>query len=212
VALADDHPVVLEGVRTLLKSLPDVELVGLARTGASALELITERVPDVAIIDISMPDMSGIELAKQLSERCPEVKVIALTVHESRAYIRPLLQAGARGYLLKRSAADELTRAIRAVCDGGVYLDPAIAEKALSPHSGSAQDGAGGEDLSAREEEVLRHLARGLSNKEVASRLGVSVKTVETYKSRATEKKGLKNRADIVRYGVKLGWLDPIDT
>jgi DNA-binding NarL/FixJ family response regulator len=208
VALADDHPVVLEGVKTLLKSLPNVELVGLAHTGASALEVIAEQAPDIAIIDISMPDISGIELTRQLAERCPDVKVIALTVHESRAYVQPLLKAGARGYLLKRSAADELTRAIRAVSDGGVYLDPAIAEKALSPHSGSAPDGVEGEDLSAREEDVLRLIAQGLSNKEVAARLGVSVKTAETYKSRAVEKKALRSRADIVRYGAKRGWLD----
>jgi DNA-binding NarL/FixJ family response regulator len=141
------------------------------------------------------------------------VKILALTVHEDRAYVQPLLQAGARGYLLKRSAAEDLVRAIRAVAAGGIYLDPAIADKALS--DGARPTEPGGEsvtgELSHREREVLQFTAQGFSNKEIAGKLDVSVKTVETYKARAAEKLGLRTRADIVRYGVRQGWLNDIE-
>ena len=208
IALVDDHPVVLAGIRALLQGVPEVELVGEANTGATGLKAICECAPDIAVIDLSLPDISGMELARQVSRRCPEVKIIALTVHEDRAYVHPVLEAGAKGYLLKRSAGDELLRAIRAVNQGGVYLDPAIAEKASinTPELASASDGDGGE-LSRREEDVLRLVAQGFSNKQIAGQLEVSVKSVETYKARASEKKGLHSRADIVRYGIKQGWL-----
>jgi DNA-binding NarL/FixJ family response regulator len=172
------------------------------------LKAICECVPDIAVIDLSLPDISGMELARRVSRRCPEVKIIALTVHEDRAYVHPVLEAGARGYLLKRSAAEELLRAIRAVNQGAIYLDPAISEKASmsTPESALAGDSEGGE-LSRREEDVLKLVAQGFSNKQIAGELEVSVKSVETYKARASEKKGLHSRADIVRYGIKRGWL-----
>jgi DNA-binding NarL/FixJ family response regulator len=208
IALVDDHPVVLAGIRALLLGVPDVELVGEANTGAAGLKAICECSPDIAVIDLSLPDFSGMELARRLSKRCPEVKIIALTVHEDRAYVHPVLDAGARGYLLKRSAGDELLRAIRAVNQGALYLDPAIAEKASTkaPEFALESEGNGGE-LSRREEDVLKLIAQGFSNKQIAGRLEVSVKSVETYKARASEKKGLHSRADIVRYGIKRGWL-----
>jgi DNA-binding NarL/FixJ family response regulator len=209
VAVADDHPVVLEGVKALLRSCPELELVGEANDGLAALSLICEARPDVAVIDISMPDMNGVELAHSLAERCPSVKVIALTVHESRAYLKPLIEAGARGYLLKRSAADQLPRAIRAVVEGGFYLDPAVAEKAVVAQ-GAAADGAAAsiEDLSPREAAVLKLIAQGFSNKEIATKLRLSVKSVETYKTRGIEKKGIRTRAEIVRYAVQEGWFN----
>ncbi|OCK62077.1 response regulator transcription factor [Bradyrhizobium sp. LMTR 3] len=208
IALVDDHPVVLAGIRALLQGVPEVELVGEANTGTTGLKAICECSPDIAVIDLSLPDISGLELARRLSKRCPAVKIIALTVHEDRAYIHPALEAGARGYLLKRSAGDELLRAIRAVNDGAIYLDPAIAEKASTsaPELTSADSGDGGE-LSRREEDVLKLVAQGFSNKQIAGDLEVSVKSVETYKARASEKKGLHSRADIVRYGIRRGWL-----
>lgn len=211
VALADDHPVVLAGIKALLQAAAEIALVGEATTGTAALRMILETSPDVAVIDISLPELNGLELAKRLAAACPEVKLLALTVHEDRAYVQPLLQAGARGYLLKRSAAEDLVRAIRAVAGGGVYLDPAIAGKALPE---AAQPGVPpeAEPLSQREQEVLRLTARGFSNKEIAAQLEVSVKTVETYKQRAAEKLGLRTRADIVRYGAARGWLDDLGT
>jgi len=208
IALVDDHPVVLAGIRALLQGVPEVELVGEANTGAAGLRAICEYMPDIAVIDLSLPDISGMELARRVSRRCPEVKIIALTVHEDRAYVYPVLDAGARGYLLKRSAAEELLRAIRAVNQGAIYLDPAIAERASmsAPELALVGDNEGGE-LSRREEDVLKLVAQGFSNKQIAGELEVSVKSVETYKARASEKKGLHSRADIVRYGITRGWL-----
>ena len=208
IALVDDHPVVLAGIRALLQGVAEVELVGEASTGATGLKAICDCSPDIAVIDLSLPDISGMELARQVSRQCPDVKIIALTVHEDRAYVHPVLEAGARGYLLKRSAGDELLRAIRAVNQGNIYLDPAIAEKAAmnAPELALPGEGDGGE-LSRREEDVLKLVAQGFSNKQIAGQLEVSVKSVETYKARASEKKGLHSRADIVRYGIKQGWL-----
>jgi DNA-binding NarL/FixJ family response regulator len=208
IALVDDHPVVLAGIRALLLGVPDVELVGEANTGAAGLKAICECSPDIAVIDLSLPDFSGMELARRLSKRCPEVKIIALTVHEDRAYVHPVLDAGARGYLLKRSAGEELLRAIRAVNRGILYLDPAIADKASAraPEIALASKDDGGE-LSRREEDVLKLVSQGFSNKQIAGQLEISVKSVETYKARASEKKGLHSRADIVRHGIKHGWL-----
>lgn len=208
IALVDDHPVVLAGIRALLLGVPDIELVSEANTGAAGLKAICECSPDIAVIDLSLPDFSGMELARRLSKRCPEVKIIALTVHEDRAYVHPVLDAGARGYLLKRSAGDELIRAIRAVNQGSLYLDPAIAEKASAkvPEPVLTSDNDSGE-LSRREEDVLKLVSQGFSNKQIAGQLEISVKSVETYKARASEKKGLRSRADIVRYGIRQGWL-----
>lgn len=216
VVLADDHPVVLAGIKALLQAAPEISLAGEATTGTAAFELICGLKPDVAVIDISMPDLNGIALAQRVAETCPEVKLLALTVHEDRAYIQPLLQAGARGYLLKRSAAEDLVRAIRAIAAGGVYLDPAVADRALSDVARGSKSGPlqteMHETLSQRETEVLRLTAQGHSNKEIAARLTVSVKTVETYKSRAAEKLKLRTRADIVRFGASQGWLVDLDS
>lgn len=211
VALVDDHPVVLAGISALLQSAPDVSVVGVATTGSEALAIIEEQEPDLAVIDISLPDMSGVALAQKIAETRPQVRVITLTVHESRAYVQSLLQSGVRGYVLKRAAADDLLRAVRAVASGGVYLDPSVAEQAL-PGAAMERAGqkAGGEDLSPREEAVLKLTAQGFSNKEIAARLEISIKSVETYKARAAAKFELRSRADIVRYGVSRGWLDSL--
>ncbi|MDX2205287.1 MAG: response regulator transcription factor [Hyphomicrobiaceae bacterium] len=207
IALADDHPVVLAGIAALLQSEPDVSVIGMATSGDSALDLIRGTHPDVAVVDISLPGLNGVELARRITRSCPQVKLLTLTVHEDRAYVQPMLHGGARGYLLKRSAAEELVRAIRIIAGGGVYLDPAIAEKALAAPTYSSAVKGECCDLSPREEEVLKLTARGFSNKEVAARLNVSVKTVETYKARGTEKLSLRSRAEIVSYGACRGWL-----
>ncbi|MET4279264.1 MULTISPECIES: response regulator transcription factor [unclassified Bradyrhizobium] len=209
ITLTDDHPLVLAGMKALLQDVHDIEIVGEATDGQAALDIIRQATPDIAILDISLPGLSGLEVARTLATQLPQVRLLALTVHEDHAYVQPMLQAGARGYLLKRSAADELERAVRAIAGGGLYLDPAIAEKALpsaqGAHSSSGASTAG--ELTPRESEVLRFIAQGFSNKEIANQLSISIKTVETYKARAVEKLGLFTRADIVRYGVALGWL-----
>lgn len=211
VLLVDDHPVVLAGVKALLETAPEIALVGEATTGRAALDLLRTHLPDVAVIDVSLPDVNGVDLARRMLEACPAVKLLALTVHEDRAYVQPLLQAGARGYLLKRSAAEDLLRAIRAVAAGGVYLDPAIADKALSDVLRDGTPGARDHPLlSPRERDVVRLTAYGFSNKEIAARIGVSPKTVETHKARAVEKLGIRTRAEIVRYAAARGWLDDL--
>lgn len=209
ITLTDDHPLVLAGMKALLQAVEDIEIVGEATDGQTALDIIRQVTPDIAILDISLPGISGLEVARTVAAQLPQVRLLALTVHEDHAYVQPMLQAGARGYLLKRSAADELERAVRAIASGGLYLDPAIAEKAL-PSSAGAHPSAGttASELTPRESEVLRFIAQGFSNKEIANQLNISIKTVETYKARAVEKLGLFTRADIVRYGVAVGWLN----
>lgn len=211
ILLADDHPVVLAGMKALLDGICDIAIVAEATTGADALRMLSEVAPDIAVIDISLPEINGLRLAELAAREFPEVKLLALTVHEDRAYVQPMMKAGAKGYLLKRSAAEELVRAIRAIADGGVYLDPAIAQKVLPGPVfdlpiGTSQHA----ELSQRETEVLRFISKGLSNKEIGGRLDISAKTVETHKARALEKLGLRTRADIVRYGVAHHWLDDI--
>ncbi|HEV2545356.1 MAG TPA: response regulator transcription factor [Methylobacterium sp.] len=213
VVLADDHPVVLAGIRALLNADPEVELVGEATDGGEALPMIRAVAPDVAVVDVSMPGLNGLELAERVKGECPGTRVLVLTVHEDAAYVQPLMRAGARGYLLKRSAADDLLRAVRAVASGGVFLDPSIAGHALAETSDSdGRPGAaeGREPLSPREAETLRLIAQGFSNKEIARRIDVSVKSVETYKARAAEKLGLRTRAEIIRYGAAHGWFDAL--
>jgi DNA-binding NarL/FixJ family response regulator len=209
VTLSDDHPVVLAGIKVLLSDAKDIEIVGEATTGLSARQIVHDLMPDIAIIDISLPGMGGIELTRDLSQTSPTVKVLALTVHEDRAYVQPMLQAGAKGYLLKRSAADELIRALHAIAEGGVYIDPAIAVKALrlDTRETDATKGLVQAELASRELEVLQMVARGFSNKEISIRLDVNIKTVETHRARAVAKLGLRNRADIVRYAASQGWL-----
>ena len=209
IFLADDHAVVREGLKSLIDAQPDMEVTGEAGDGNAACELVPGLRPDVVIMDVSMPGMNGAKATEQLRQTCPQVKVLALTVHEDKGYLRQLLEAGAAGYVLKRAAAEELIRAIRTVAAGGVYLDPALAGAVVGgfvrklPGKGMPQ----GADLSDREAEVVRLVAEGHSNKEIASRLGLSVKTVETYKARSLEKLGLRSRADLVRYAVGRGWL-----
>ncbi|MHC2002983.1 response regulator [Methylobacterium sp. CM6241] len=213
VVLADDHPIVLAGIRALLNADPELELVGEATNGGEALPLIRSVVPDVAVVDVSMPGLNGLELTERVTGECPGTKVLVLTVHEDAAYVQPMLRAGAKGYLLKRSAAEDLLRAVHAVAAGGVYLDPSVAGHALSDGSaitGGTGSAETGEALSPRETETLRLIAQGFSNKEIARRIEVSVKSVETYKARAAEKLGLRSRAEIIRYAASHGWLDAL--
>jgi DNA-binding NarL/FixJ family response regulator len=210
IFLADDHAVVREGLKSLIDAQPDMEVTGEAEDGNAACERVPELRPDVVIMDVSMPGMSGALATERLRQTCPQVKVLALTVHEDKGYLRQLLEAGAAGYVLKRAAAEELIRAIRTVAGGGVYLDPAMAATVVG---GFVRKPAGkgmpqGADLSDRETEVVRLVAAGHSNKEIAGQLGLSVKTVETYKARSLEKLGLSSRSDLVSYAVQRGWLD----
>jgi DNA-binding NarL/FixJ family response regulator len=194
VYLADDHPLVLDGIKALILADAGLELVGAARDGATALRQAIELRPDVAVLDLSMPGVNGIEVARQLLAACPQCRVLILTVQEDGAYLRQLLDLGVAGYVLKRSATDELRRAIHAVADGGIYLDPAIAARAIGRGAAGAQVVPEAADLSPREVEVLRLTAIGHSNKSIANMLHIGVKSVDTYKARAMEKLGFRNR------------------
>jgi DNA-binding NarL/FixJ family response regulator len=210
VFLADDHPLVLDGVKALIFADDRFHLVGEAGDGPSAMRQAIELQPDVAVLDLSMPGLNGIEVAGGLLEVCPQCRVVILTVHEDAAYLRQLLDLGVAGYVLKRSATEELRRAIHAVAAGGIYLDPAIAAHAVGRPV--AHQRVGGEpratpDLSPREIDVLRLTAIGHSNKSIANSLQIGVKSVDTYKARAMEKLGFRNRVDVIRFALGKGWL-----
>jgi DNA-binding NarL/FixJ family response regulator len=209
VLLADDHHVVRAGLRALIDAQDDMVVVAEAGDGEAACRLAAELGPDVAVLDVSMPLLGGGQAAERIRRHRPETRVLALTVHEDRGYLQQLMQAGASGYLLKRAAADDLIHAIRTVARGGTYLDPNLAGKVLGGIIGrSAAPGpGGGAPLSDREEEVLRLIARGFTNRQIAGQLDVSVKTVETHKARAMEKLGVDDRTGIVEHAIRAGWL-----
>ncbi len=208
VFLADDHAIVREGLKALINAEAGMTVVGEAADGDQACERIPALRPDVVVMDVSMPGLSGSQATARLRKECPNIRVLALTVHEDKGYIRQLLAAGAAGYVLKRTAPEELIRAIRTVADGGIYLDPSMAGKVVGGFVRQLvnADCPSGE-LSEREEAVARQTAAGHSNKEIAAGMDLSIKTVETYRARAMEKLGLHGRAALVRYAVQQGWL-----
>ncbi|MEO8295603.1 MAG: response regulator transcription factor [Gemmatimonadota bacterium] len=212
IVLADDHAVVREGLRALIERQSDMEVVGEAGDGRAAIEVSEREQPDVVVMDLSMPELNGSKAARELLFRNPGLKVLALTVHEERSYLRDLLDAGASGYLLKRVAAEELVHAIRRVAEGGVYLDGRLMPDVLDRffRTPGREDGSEQKKLTPREEEVLRLIAHGHSNKEIAAKLSVSVKTIETHKARALDKLGINNRAGIVRYALQQGWMQEV--
>lgn len=207
VLLADDHAILRDGLALLINSQSDMEVVAQASTGREAVRLAQACTPDVAVLDVSMPDLGGAEAAEQMRDSCREIRVLALTRHADQAYVRRLFGAGAAGYVLKKSAAATLISAIRIVAQGGTYLEPSLAggvvDRALRVSAARGE-----RELSAREEDVLKAIAWGRTNKEIASELGVSIKTVESYKATATQKLQLRNRTDIVRYALTRRWLE----
>jgi len=210
ILLADDHKIIRDGLKLLVNDQPDMLVVGEAGNGREVLEKARELKPNVVVMDLSMPELNGLQATARLKEERPEIKVVALTVHEDESYLRQLCKAGAAGYVLKRSAGDELIQAIRTVAKGGLYFDPTLANRALAGQL--APSTAKGEphtaELSEREKDVLIQLAWGYSNKEIAAKLRISVKTVETYKVRIGEKLGLRSRSEIVQYALRQGWMN----
>jgi DNA-binding NarL/FixJ family response regulator len=211
VVLVDDHAVVRAGLRAVVDACPGIRVAGEASNGLEAVRLAESLRPDVMVMDLSMPEMDGATATERIHSQWPDIRIIALTAHEDRAHLTRLLQAGATGYVLKRGAADELVNAIRAVAAGETYVAPTLAGNLLRRTAtlGATEMGQA-PDLSEREEEVLRQIAWGHSNKEIGRHLGISTKTVETYKARIADKVGLKSRPDMVRYALQRGWLkDP---
>jgi DNA-binding NarL/FixJ family response regulator len=208
IFLADDHAVVREGLKALVNAQRDMEVVGEAATGRSAWQLAIAAKPDVAVMDISMPDLGGVEAIELIRRDCPEIRVLALTVHEADGYVQRALAAGAAGYIPKRAAADELVGAIRQVAAGGIVIDPKVATDVVARLVGAPGRHVQPEaELTARETQVVKLLARGHINREIADQLELSIKTIEVHKARALEKLGLRSRADLVRYASSRGWV-----
>ena len=211
ILLAEDHETVREGLRLIVNAQSDMEVVGEAGDGRTAVARAVELLPDIFLMDVSMPQLNGLKATEKLKALCPQVKVLTLTRHTDYGYLQQLLRAGASGYVLKQSSAAELLQAIRAVAAGGKYLDPSVAGKVIGDYAGtrsaSQREALGGRELSEREAEVLRLIAWGHSNKEIAARLSLSVKTVEAHKANAMRRLGMTSRIDIVRFALLQGWL-----
>ena len=210
VLIAEDHKTVREGLRMIVAAETDMEVVGEAGNGREVIHLAQQLQPDIVMMDISMPELNGLEASAELKKIAPAVKIIILTRHLVKAYLQELLQVGVSGYVLKQSESSELLRAIRVVADGGSYLDPAVTGTIFdicavkqNKQRGEVQN----ELLSNRETEVLRLIARGYSNKEIAVQLKTSVKTVETQKATALRKLNISGRNEIVSYAILQGWL-----
>jgi DNA-binding NarL/FixJ family response regulator len=206
VLLADDHAILREGVRALLAPHADVEVVGEACDGKQAIEAVERLDPDVVVMDIAMPGLGGIEATIELKKLGRRAKVLILSQYEDREYVRRLLKIGVSGYILKKSAGAELVNAIRAVHRGGLVLDPEVARVAMEETSSAAPGGSDPyETLTDREKQVLKLVAEGGSNKEVAETLGISVKTAMSHREKVMEKLGVHNRTELVRLAIKRG-------
>lgn len=212
ILLADDHRLFLDGLRPLLAAQPDMEVVAEAQNGFEALKLARRLTPDVAMIDISMPGLNGIELTHRLSGEVPEVSAIILSMHSDRRFVLAALRAGARGYLLKDSGIGELLGAVRTVRAGGTYLCARVSEQVIRDYVSltNAEEGSVFSLLSAREREVLQLLAEGLATKEIAGRLNLSVKTVESHRKSVMSKLEIGSIAELTKYAIREG-LTPLD-
>jgi two-component system response regulator NreC len=198
ILLADDHAILRAGLAMLIDAQPDLVVVAEAADGIEALEKTRALRPDIVILDLTMPAMSGLEVLREIRRDCPATQILVLTMHDDPAYGRSVLAAGAMGYVTKKAADRELLLAIRTVREGRPFVDLSQAEAMLPKRA----------PLSQREQQVLVHLARGFTHQEIADRLGLSIKTVETYLARLTTKLGLHRRAELVRYALETGILD----
>ncbi len=207
VLVADDHMIVRTGIRHVLESEPGFEVVGEAANGADALALAAELRPDVVVLDISMPDVSGLELAARLRDTAG-TRVLILSMHNNAEYVLESVRAGAHGYLLKDTAATELRTAIRAVCQGESYFSPPVASRLSAAVRGERDQGPGGlEQLTAREREVLLGIAQGRTNKEIATELRISHRTVETHRESLMRKLQIRTVAELTRFALGAGIL-----
>ena len=206
VLIADDHAILREGVRALLTANEDIEVVGEAADGKEALEKVERLDPDVVLMDINMPGLGGIEASLEMKKLGRRARILILSQYEDREYVRRLLKIGVSGYVLKKSAGSELANAVRAVHRGGLVLDPEVARTAME-EAGPAAPGTADpwESLTDREKQVLKLVAEGRSNKEVAEVLGISVKTAMSHREHVMEKLGLHNRTELVRFAIRRG-------
>jgi DNA-binding NarL/FixJ family response regulator len=210
ILLADDHVTVRHGLKLLVDGQPDMKVIAEASDGASAVQKTLDVKPDVVVMDISMPGMNGLVATRTLRKALPKIAIVTLTRHGDDAYLQELLRAGVSAYVLKQSAPTELLQAIRAAAAGGQYLDSTLTSRVTAGFLGleGKRISKSGGSITERESGVLRLIASGYSNKEIAGRLSLSVKTVEAHKANAMRKLGLNGRIDIVKYAVLQGWLD----
>jgi len=211
VLLADDHAIIRAGVRMLLETQPDMEVAGEAEGGVDAVRLTAELQPDVVVMDLSMPDMDGFEATRRIKQKSPGIAVLALTMHDSEEYFFEVLKAGASGYVPKKAAPTDLVAAIRAVHSGGVFLFPTVARSLVSDYLKRVESGgerASYDGLTDREREVLKLIAEGHTNQEIADRLVISSKTVERHRANIMDKLNLHSRTDLVKYAIRKGLID----
>jgi two-component system response regulator NreC len=206
ILLADDHALVRHGFRMILAAQPDMEIVGEAGNGRDAVELAQKLKPDVVVMDVAMPELNGIEATRRIIELAPRARVLALSMHKDAVYVREILRAGARGYLLKDSADADLIAAVRAVAKGEGYLSPGVSDAVLSDYRRHVTDPL--DLLTSREREVLQLIAEGKTNKEIATSLTLSVYTVEAHRGRLMEKLNLHSTGELVRFAVRSGLID----
>ena len=206
ILLADDHEIVLEGLSALIEKEAGMEVVGAVRDGREAVRMARERAPDVVLMDVGMPGLSGVEATRQITSELPAVKVLCLSMHAERRYVSAVIEAGAAGYLLKDCALEELSRALRQVAAGGSYLSPAVAATVLDDYAAHLGGGAPeASPLSSREREVLQLLAEGRPTREIAERLHLSVKTVGSHRDRIMKKLGVHSIAGLTKYAIRHG-------
>ena len=207
VLVVDDHAVVREGVKMVLETDPELRVVGEAASGEEAIDLVRQLEPDVVVMDIGMPGLSGFEATRRIRESRPDVNVLALTVHDSEAYVFQMLQAGAVGYVLKRSEAPEVIRAVKAAHRGEALLHPSVAKLLIQDYLTRAERGeeVTYDQVSDREREILKLIAEGLTNKEIAEKLFLSVKTVQAHRANLMRKLGLHDRVELVKYALRKG-------
>lgn len=205
ILLADDHEILREGLRRMIEKEPDMEVIGEAEDGRSIVKMARKLAPDVVVMDVTMPDLNGMDATRKIVSEAPGTKVLALSMHQDRKYVSGMLEAGATGYLLKGCKFEELATAIRSVARKNVYLSPKIADMVLHGYLGKSQKKFAEPILSSREREVLQLLAEGNSVKETAYKLGVSAKTVETHRRHIMEKLQISNSSDIVKYALREG-------
>lgn len=206
ILLADDHSLVRHGFRMILSAQADMEIAGEAGNGREAVELAEKLKPDVVVMDVAMPELNGIEATRRLIELSPRSRVLALSMHKDAVYVREILRAGARGYLLKDSADADLIAAVRAVAKGEGYLSPGVSDAVLSDYRRHVTDPL--DLLTSREREVLQLIAEGKTNKEIATSLNLSVYTVEAHRGRLMEKLNLHSTGELVRFAVRSGLID----
>lgn len=211
VMIADDHAILRSGLKLLLNAQGDMEVVGEASDGLQAIEIARAQKPDVALLDLTMPRAGGMEALQKVVKQCPDTQIVVLTMHDDAAYLRSVLAAGASGYVLKRSVDADLLSAIRAVYNGGTFIDPNLAnvlvQDVLTKKNARSARASETKILSDRELQVLGLVAQGYSSQEIAKQIFISVKTVETYRSRLAGKLGLRTRSDMVRYAIQMGIL-----